>query len=137
MAGIAATAFASSGANQVKGGSYTGALQPASRDVNVSFTVSGNGKQVTSLKTSNVPLYCSGGGPAIPTRFKNATISANGSFTSTAQNIIKVGPFKGQVGEKLTITGKFVKGRSERGTLTTTYPKLPSCSGKSPYSTKA
>jgi hypothetical protein len=46
-------------------------------------------------------------------------------------------PKKGQAGAKLKITGKFLKGRKEQGTLTTTYVGFSSCSGKSSYSTKA
>ena len=50
---------------------------------------------------------------------------------------ISEGPKKGQVGTKLKITGKFLKGRGEQGTITTTYVGFPNCSGKSTYSTKA
>lgn len=124
-------------AGQVKGGSYRGALLPATRGISVSFKVSGSGKQVTSLSISNIPLYCSGGGRAIPVHFKNAPISSGGTFASSGQNIIKEGPLKGQVGERLKITGKFLKGRREQGTLTTSYPKAAACGGKSTYTTKA
>lgn len=137
MVAIAGAALASSGSSQVKGGTYTGALLPSSTGIEVSFKVSSNGKKVTSLRTSNVPIYCSGGGPPIPIHFKDASISAKGAFASSGQSIIKVGPFKGRVGEKLKITGKFLKGAGEQGTLTTTYPKAPACGGKSSYSTKA
>ena len=124
-------------ANQVKGASYKGALTPPRDGVSVSFKVSGSGARVTSLALTNVPLYCEGGGPPIPVRFKDAVISAKGTFTSKAQVMIKVGPLKGQVGERLTIAGKFLKGRSEQGKLTTTYPHAQQCSGSSSYSTKA
>jgi hypothetical protein len=134
---LAALATVSLGANQVKGGSYKGALQPVTRGISVSFKVSKSASQVTSLSISNIPAYCSSGGPATPIHFKNASISSKGTFTSSAQYVIKVGPFKGQVGEKLKITGKFLKGKREQGTLTTTYPKASACSGKSPYTTKA
>lgn len=131
---LAGAAFA---VNQANGRSYKGGLLPATRGISVSFEVSGSGKQVSSLTISNIPLYCSGGGPAIPVHFKNASISSQGAFTSSAQNIIKIGPLEGQVGEKLKITGKFLRGRREQGTLTTVYPKAPACGGKSPYTTKA
>jgi len=135
---LAVVAAAALAAGQVKGGSYEGALLPSTRGIGVSFKVSGNGRKVTSLSTSNIPIYCSGGGPPIPVHFKSASISSNGTFTSTGRNIIEIGPLKGQVGEKLKITGKFLKGGREQGTVTTTYPKAPaSCSGKSPYTTKA
>jgi hypothetical protein len=134
---LAAAAAVAIAANQVKGGSYTGSLLPATRAISVSFKVSSTGKQVSSLRISNIPIYCSGGGPPIPIRFKNAAISAQGTFTSSAQYVIKVGPLKGKVGEKLKITGKFLKGKREQGTLTTSYPKAHACGGSSPYKTKA
>lgn len=68
---LASVAFA---ATVVKGGSYSGGLIPARDGVVVSFKVSANGKQVTGLSTSNLPLYCSGGGPPIPIHFKSAAI---------------------------------------------------------------
>jgi hypothetical protein len=136
LAAVVAVAFAAK-PNQVKGGSYSGTLLPATRGIDVSLEVSSNGKQVTSLQISNIPAYCSSGGPPIPTKFKKASISSKGTFTSKAEYVIKAGPLEGQVGETLKITGKFLEGRREQGTLTTTYPKAKSCSGKSSYTTKA
>ncbi len=133
---LAAAAFAAK-PSQVKGGSYAGGLIPASRNIRVSFKVSKDGRNVTSLTISNTPLYCEGGGPATPIHFKNAPISSSGTFKSTGRYVIAVGPLKGQVGTKLAITGKFLKGRREQGILTTTYLKAPTCSGKSSYTTKA
>jgi hypothetical protein len=124
-------------ASQVKGGSYTGALTPSRTGVTVSFKVSSSGRQVTALAISNTPLYCSGGGRPTPVHFRNATISSKGTFTSTGQYVISEGPKKGQVGTKLKITGKFLKGKAEQGELTTTYVGFANCSGKSAYSTKA
>jgi hypothetical protein len=124
-------------AGQVKGGFYKGGLIPANDGVVVSFKVSSNGKQVRALRTSNTPLYCSGGGKPTPVHFKTASISSKGTFSSTGRYVIQEGPKKGQVGSKLKITGKFLKGGAEQGTLTTTYVGFPNCSGKSPYSTKA
>jgi hypothetical protein len=123
-------------ASQVKGGSYTGSLVPTRDGVLVSFKVSSSGKQVNALTITNIPLYCSGGGKPIPVHFKNASISSKGTFSSTGKYVIAEGPKKGQVGNKLKITGKFLKGGKEQGTLTTTYVGFSSCSGKSSYSTK-
>lgn len=103
----------------------------------MSFKVSRNGRTVASLRITNTPLYCEGGGPPTPIRFRNATISKNGTFTSTGRYVIKSGPLKGQIGTKLTITGVFLGGSRERGTLTTTYLKEPKCSGSSSYTTMA
>lgn len=124
-------------ANQVKGGAYKGGLMPTRDGVVVNFKVSSGGKQVTGLTVSNTPLYCSGGGKPTPVHFKSASISSNGTFSSTGKYVIAEGPKKGQVGTKLKITGKFLKGGKERGTLTTTYVGFSNCSGKSSYSTKA
>lgn len=130
-------ASAALAAGQVKGGSYKGSLAAPKQGIGVSFKVSGNGKRVSSLQISTIPIYCSGGGPATPIHFKNAAISSKGTFTSSARYVIKIGPFKGQVGETFKISGKFLKGRRERGTLTTTYPKDRACGGSSSYTTKA
>jgi hypothetical protein len=124
-------------ASPIEGGSYAGSLIPPRDGVTVSFKVSANGKRVTGLSTSNIPLYCSGGGEPIPIHFKNATISSKGTFSSTGRYLILEGPKKGQVGANLKISGKFLKGRKERGTLTTSYVGFSNCSGISAYSTKA
>jgi hypothetical protein len=124
-------------ASQVKGGSYTGSLIPSRDGALISFKVSASGKQVTALSVSNTPLYCSGGGRPTPVHFKNAPISSKGTFSSKGNYLILEGPKKGQVGAKLKITGKFLKGRKEQGTLTTSYVGFSGCSGKSPYSAKA
>lgn len=121
-------------AHPVKGASYNGPLLPATKQVTVSFTVSANGHEVTRLRISNLPLYCSGGGRAVPERFHNAKLTKAGTFKSAAKQIITVGPHKGQVGARLSITGRFTT-TGERGTLTTTFSKAPSCGGKSAYTT--
>jgi hypothetical protein len=123
----------------VKGGSYSGTLAAPRTSFTVSFKVSKNGKQVTALKTNNIPFYCSGGGPAVPIAFKDAAIAKAATFTSTGVQIISSGPKKGQKGATLTITGRFLAGGKESGKITTTFPKSigSSCSGASRYSTKA
>ena len=102
-------------ANQVKGASYSGQLAAPRTSYLVSFKVSASGKQVTALKVSNAPFYCSGGGRAIPVSFASATISKAGTFTSTGKYVIVEGPLKGQVGTKLKLTGKFGKHGGEQG----------------------
>jgi hypothetical protein len=135
--GVLGLASAALGANLLKGGSYKGGVTPANDGVVVSFKVSSSGKLVTALTISNTPLYCSGGGKPTPVHFKNAAISAAGTFASTGKYVISEGPKKGQVGTRLKITGKFLKGHKEQGVLTTTYVGFSNCSGKSSYSTKA
>lgn len=121
----------------VKGGSYTGTLAAPRTSYTVSFKVSSNGKRVTELKTNNLPAYCPSGGPAVPIKFKNATVSQSGTFTSTGVQIIAVGPKKGQKGATLKITGRFTSGGKESGKLTSTFPDSSSCNGSSSYSTTA
>ena len=130
---VVGAAFA---AGPVKGGSYTGSLIPSRDGVTVSFKVSANGKRVSGLSTSNTPLFCSGGGKPIPVHFKNAAISSKGTFFSTGKYLILEGPKKGQVGASLKISGKFLKGGKERGTLIISYAGFSNCSGISAYSTK-
>ncbi len=133
---LAAAAFATAAraSAPVKGGTYSGSLLPATKNVTVSFKVSASGKNVTALVLSNLPLYCQGGGAVIPIKFRAAKISKSGTFKSTARQLLTIGPFKGQLGETLSITGKFSKA-GEHGTVKTTYLKAPSCSGQSSYST--
>jgi hypothetical protein len=130
-------ASAALAAAPVKGGSYSGSLIPSRDGVTVSFKVSANGRTVSGLSTSNIPLYCSGGGRPIPIHFKSAPISSQGTFSSTGKYSILEGPKKGQLGATLKISGKFLSGGREQGTLTTSYVGFANCSGKSAYSTKA
>jgi hypothetical protein len=123
-------------ASQIKGASYSGQLAAPRSEFTVNFKVSADGKRVTDLRIDNTPFYCSGGGRAIPVNFASAAISKAGTFTSTGKYVIEEGPFKGQVGTRLKLTGKFAKGGGEQGTLTSTYPKTSSCNGKSSYTTK-
>lgn len=133
MLGFTGAALA---ANQVKGAKYSGQLAAPRTSYLVSFRVSTNGKQVTGLKISNTPFYCSGGGRPVPVSFAKATISPQGRFTSTGTYVIVEGPLKGQVGTRLTITGRFAKGGKEQGVITSTYPKARACNGKSSYTAK-
>ena len=140
LAAIAAGALCCSGAalaaSALKGATYSGQLASPRTSYLVSFKVSASGKQVTGLTISNTPFYCSGGGRPVPVRFASAPISKAGTFTSTGKYVIVEGPLKGQLGTKLKITGKFGKGGGEQGTVTSTYPKTPSCDGRSSYTTK-
>ena len=120
-----------------KGHSYRGRLAAPRTSIVVTFKVSSNGKKVTRLKINNLPIYCSGGGPAQPITFKSATITSKGTFKSTGKQTISSGPLKGQTGATLSITGAFLGGGKERGKLTVTYSKSPDCSGSSKYTTHA
>ena len=134
--GVLGSTGAALAANVVKGAKYSGQLSAPRASYIVSLKVSANGKQVTGLTISSTPFYCEGGGRPTPVRFANATISGSGTFTSTGRYVITEGPYKGQVGTKLKITGKFGRAGTELGTVTSTYPKSPTCNGKTSYTTK-
>ena len=85
---------------------------------------------------SNVPLYCSGGGPPIPFTFKGTSISKGGAFKVRGVNRIKIGPLKGQIGEKLTLTGRFTGHGRVSGKLATVYPRAKTCGGTSRFSAR-
>jgi hypothetical protein len=116
-----------------RAGTYHGALAAPRSQILVRFKVSKSTKTVSSLRISDVPLFCSGGGPAIAITFKNATISRTGRFKSTGKQIIQVGPRKGQVGATLSISGRFLKGGHERGTITTVNSAAKACGGTTTY----
>jgi hypothetical protein len=123
----------------VRGSAYKGALAPPRTSFVVTFKVSKSGQRVTSLRINNLPFYCSGGGKPVPISFRDAKISKRFTFQSTGVQTIKVGPKKGQKGAKLTITGRFIRGRSELGTITTRFPATVeiACNGTTTYTTKA
>ena len=120
-----------------KGRTYRGTLAAPRNTIVVTFKVSANGSNVSGLKISNLPIYCSGGGPVQPITFERATIAGKGAFKSTGKQTITNGPLKGQIGARLSITGTFLAGGKERGKLTVKYYKAPNCSGSSTYTTHA
>ena len=84
---------------------------------------------------SNIPLYCSSGGPPTPVRFAGSKIAtANGAFSTTGRYTIKVGPYKGKVGEKLKLSGRFSSKGTVSGVLATTFVlNGPKCTGKNGF----
>jgi len=123
---LSATALA----GKPKSGIYHGALAAPRTTYLVSMRLAG--VKLTHVTLSNVPIYCSGGGPAIPVTFPAAKISAAGRFTVKATVRIKVGPKKGQIGEKLTLSGRFAHGKVS-GTLETVFVSFAQCSGRSRF----
>jgi hypothetical protein len=116
-----------------RAGTYRGTLAAPRSQIHVSFKVSKTAKTVSSLRISDIPLFCSGGGPATAITFKTATISSTGRFKSTAKQIIEVGPRKGQVGTTLTISGRFPKRGHAKGTITTVNSAAKACGGSTTY----
>jgi hypothetical protein len=57
-----------------------------------------------------------------------------GAFSTTGKYSIKVGPFKGKVGEKLKLSGRFTSKGTVSGVLATTFVlNGPKCTGKSAF----
>lgn len=139
MAMLTAAAVVLAAVPVKKGATYRGTFKAGADLPRLSFKVSPNGKTVTNISTTDTGLYCPGGGAVTPVHFKNAAISAKGTFTTTGQYRITFGPRKGQIGEHLTLTGTFKKGGKESGRMTTTFlaPVPTACSGTSPYTTSA
>ena len=116
-----------------KSGTYKGTLSAPRTGYAVTLTVA-NGK-LTKATVSNIPLYCSSGGPPTPVRFAGSKIAtANGAFSTTGRYTIKVGPYKGKVGEKLKLSGRFTSKGTVSGVLATTFVlNGPKCTGKNPF----
>jgi hypothetical protein len=109
---LAATAMAAA----PKSGTYKGNLAPPQARIKISMKLSG--KRLTHIRISNIPAYCSSGGPAVPVSFPATKLSASHRFTIHHHNKIKVGPLKGKVGEKFTLSGSFNTHGKVPGTLT-------------------
>jgi hypothetical protein len=116
-----------------KSGTYRGTLTAPRTEYAVTLTVSRG--RLAKATVSNIPLYCSSGGPAIPVKFAGSKIAAaNGAFSTTGQYTIKVGPYKGKVGEKLKLSGRFSSKGTVSGALATTFVlNGPKCTGKNAF----
>ncbi len=116
-----------------RSGTYKGTLAAPRTEYAVTLTVS-HGK-LTKASLSNIPLYCSSGGPATPVKFTGSTIApATGAFSTTGKYSIKVGPYKGKVGEKLKLSGRFTSKGTVSGVLATTFVlNGPKCAGKTAF----
>ena len=125
---LALTATALAG--KPKSGTYSGSLASPRTTYLVSMKLTG--VTLSHITLSNVPFYCSSGGPAIPVTFPRTTISKAGRFTVKAVVKLTAGPKKGQVGEKLTLSGRFAHGKVS-GTLKTDVVGIAQCSGSSRF----
>jgi hypothetical protein len=116
-----------------KSGTYKGTLAAPRTEYAVTLTVS-HGK-LTKATLSNIPLYCSSGGPATPVKFPGSKIApSNGEFSTTGKYVVKVGPYKGKVGEKMKLSGRFTSKGTVSGVLATTFVlNGPKCTGKSAF----
>lgn len=114
-------------------GTYKGNLASPRTTYLVSMNL--KGAKLSQITLSNIPIYCSGGGPPIPVTFPKTTISKAGRFTVKATVRIKVGPKKGRIGEKLTLSGRFAHGKVS-GTLKTDFVSFAQCSGSTRFTAK-
>jgi hypothetical protein len=131
LAVVAGVFAAVAPAASVKSGTYNGKLNPNS-SVKIKI-VAKHGKATASI--SNIPLFCSGGGPAIPIHFPTVAISRSGAFRTSYNHKITVGPRKGQLGTKLQLSGTF-SGSHVQGVLETSWIGNTICSGRSIYTAK-
>lgn len=115
-----------------KSGTYKGTV----KHDGITITLKLGGLELRSAHISNLPLYCSGGGPTIPITFKKAKVSSSGKFTAHGTYHILEGPYKGKPGAKLTLSGRFTTHGAVSGTLKTKWwNKVPrDCSGHSRFS---
>lgn len=126
---LAASAVASSTV-KVKAGTYKGSLGQGS--ITISLTVAGGKLKKASL--SDIPLFCASGGPPVVVKFGSAKIGRTGSFTDNGKRNVSVGPYKGQLGEKLTLSGRFTSRGTVSGTEKTTFVlNGPQCRGKTTF----
>jgi hypothetical protein len=130
---VLAAAPAVAGSTGPKSGTYGGTLAAPRTEYAVTLTVA-HGK-LTRATVSNIPLYCSSGGPATPVKFAGSKIApATGAFSTTGKYLIKVGPYKGKVGEKLKLSGRFTSKGTVSGVLATTFVlNGPKCTGKTAF----
>jgi hypothetical protein len=114
----------------VKGSKYSGRVK-VSATLTVSFKVASSGKKVTSLKVSpSLPNSCGYGGPHPTASSKPAKID-RGKFTA---KVTEKGA-GGKVIDTATVTGSFLPGGKEKGTIKTDVPGAKSCNGRFAYST--
>ena len=127
---LAATALAAG----PKAGTYTGHLSAPRTAYVLHLTLTGT--RLSPVTITSTPFYCSGGGPPTPVRFSPGTVIRSGSFTLHGVFRILVGPLKGKVGARLTLSGRFTSHGTVNGRLRTAYPNPGSCSGRSAFSAK-
>jgi hypothetical protein len=140
LPGLAAWALtpAALAASAHAGATYTGALA-GSGHIAITFRVSPNARAVVAVQITGLPIYCSGNAPpGIPTlAFPRTAISASGKFAASGKDMIGSGPLKGSVAATFKISGTFMAGGREHGTITTRYGgAAKGCSGSSSYSTR-
>lgn len=129
---VVALAGIANAAAPTKGARYSGHVNGAAT-LTVTFKVSRSGKKVTSLAVKPaLPNRCGSGGPE-PTETSKPTKVKRGKFTAK----ITEKAINGKVIGTATVTGKFLAGGKEKGTIKSVEPNARSCDGSFTYSTKA
>lgn len=123
----------------VRGATYRGSLTGAQSSIQISFRVSPGGGQVQAIRLSALPIFCTGGAPPNSTlKFASAVVTRTGTFSTTGRDLLGVGPLKGTVAAKLTLTGTFAAGGRESGTVTTIFGGSGTrCGGRVRYRTRS
>jgi len=119
IAGVAVAAF--------KSGTYKGHL--TGRNSRIAITLKLSHTKVSGVSIDGLPFYCQGGAGPETIRFANVKISKTGTFTTNAVVKYTTGPYKGQVGQKFTIKGRFKSHGKATGTIKVTFVSNASCSG--------
>jgi hypothetical protein len=136
---LALSAAVALAAGPVRGATYRGSLTGARSSIQISFRVSPGGEQVQAIKLSALPIFCTGGAPPNSTlKFGSAVVTRAGTFSTTGRDLLGVGPLKGTVAAKLTLTGTFAGGGRESGTVTTVFGGSGKrCGGRARYRTRS
>jgi hypothetical protein len=120
-----------------KGATYKGAIERASNvTFPISFTVSKNGKTVSSFRLpDSYPVYCQGGGfPALGNAGSGA-VAKKGTFAAKLPlRNVRTNAAEGS----LIVSGKFVTGGSASGKVKTdiTGSAFKTCNGSSPFTAR-
>jgi hypothetical protein len=131
-AAVLACATVALAAHPAKGKTYSGSVKGNSTQP-VSFKVNSRGTKVVKLMVP-VAFGCQGGGVETP-KPASAKITPKGTFRTTVP-LTGVGGSTGSAGSE-TITGTFLKGHKEKGTITSHFKTITSCDTTLKYTTKA
>lgn len=104
-------------ATRFTGGTYSGTLTPATT---VTITLKLAHTKVSGILLSSLPpCYENSGGPSPTVKLKSAKIAETGKFATTGTYVIDVGQYKGKVGYRFSLKGRFKAGGKVSGTLKT------------------
>lgn len=124
---LASTALAAA----PKPGTYKATIASTVRPI--AFSLKLSGARVGPVKISDIPIYCQGGGPPIPRTFPTVRLSSTGTFTTRTTFRPTLGPLKGKVTSRLTITGRFTRSGRMRGRIKVVDITIPNCGGSTTF----